>query len=147
MAQAQPQPQTLSNDLLMRSIKIVDIGYITVLYMAFSLVCASIVDKAMGKFDVEAEAKKTTWRLTAELFLTVWLYGVLIYFVRNLVSYIPFPLDGIHGYNHSKVKELQTAIVFTFTFVLFCDYMKTKVKFYYDYTINGILNQSTAKKI
>ena len=43
--------QTIANDLLMRSIKILDIGYITVLYIMFSIGFAYITDKVMGKFD------------------------------------------------------------------------------------------------
>lgn len=45
------KPQTLTQDLLMRGIKIIDIGYITVIYMAFSFFFALLTDKIMGKFD------------------------------------------------------------------------------------------------
>ena len=49
--------QSLSNDILMRSIKIVDIGYITILYIITSVICAIITDKVLGEFDEKAEAK------------------------------------------------------------------------------------------
>jgi hypothetical protein len=124
--------QSLSNDILMRSIKIIDIGYITVLYIAFSLFCAKITDKVMGKFDEKKELKKSKFRLTIELIIAVWLYGVLIYVVRNIVEIIPFPLDNFHGFSHKKVKELNSAMVFTFTFVLFSSYLKHKLSFYYN---------------
>ena len=125
--------QTLSNDILMRSIKIVDIGYISVLYIVMSLACAMTVDKVMGEFDENIEAKKSVWRLTLEFILTIWLYGVLIYVVRNLIELIPFPLDGYHGFSHKKVKELTSAMVFTFTFVLFSKHLKAKLDFYYKF--------------
>ena len=135
------EPQTVSDNILMRMIKIVDIGYITVLYMICSMVFAALTDSIMGQFDPSAEAKKSTMRLSAELVLTVWLYGVLIYVVRNLVELVPFPMDKYHGFNHRKVKELGSAMVFTFTFMLFSNYLKSKIIFYYNYTINPIVNQ------
>ena len=125
--------QTLSNDILMRSIKIIDIGYITILYVTLSLVSAISVDKVMGEFDEKREAKKPLWRLTIEFILTIWLYGVLIYFVRNLIELVPFPLDGYHGFSHKSVKELGSAMVFTFTFILFSKYLKSKLDFYYKF--------------
>ena len=125
--------QSLSNDMLMRSIKIFDIGYITVLYISLSLVCSMTLDKVMGEFDEKIEAKKPLWRLTLEFILTVWLYGVLIYVVRNLIELVPFPLDGYQGFSHKKVKELDSAMVFTFTFVLFSKYLKSKLDFYYKF--------------
>jgi hypothetical protein len=125
--------QSLSNDILMRSIKIIDIGYITVLYISLSLVCAIAVDKVMGEFDEKIEAKKPLWRLTLEFILTIWLYGVLIYVVRNLIELVPFPLDGYHGFSHKRVKELNSAMVFTFTFDLFSKYLKAKLDFYYKF--------------
>ena len=125
--------QTLSNDILMRSIKIFDMGYITVLYVTLSLLCAISLDKVMGDFDEKIEAKKPLGRLTIEFILTIWLYGVLIYVVRNLIELVPFPLDGYHGFSHKRVKELGSAMVFTFTFVLFSKYLKSKLDFYYKF--------------
>ena len=130
-----PAPQTLGENILMRSIKIVDIGYISVLYIAFSLLFASLTDKIMGTFDHVAEKKKSTMQLTLELILTVWVYGVLVYIVRNLVELVPFPLNGYHGFEHKRVKELGSATVFTFTYVLFSSYIKNKIMFYYNHII------------
>ena len=125
--------QTLSNDILMRSIKIFDMGYITILYVTLSLLCAISVDKIFGEFDEKIEVEKPLWRLTVEFILTIWLYGVLIYVVRNLIELVPFPLDGYHGFSHKRVKELNSAMVFTFTFVLFSKYLKAKLDFYYKF--------------
>ena len=125
--------QSLSNDILMRSIKIVDIGYISILYIIVSLICAIITDKVMGEFDEKVEAKKPMWQLTLEFILTVWLYGVLIYIVRNLIELVPFPLYNYHGFSHKKVKELSSAMVFSFTFLLFSKYLKAKLDFYYKF--------------
>jgi len=131
--------QTLANDLLMRGIKIIDIGYITVLYILFSMIFAYITDKIMGKFDEKKQQKKSKTQLTIELVCEMWVYGIFIYIVRNLVELIPFPLDGYHGFEHKRVKELTTAIpaVFTFTYILFSDYLKNKLAFFYNHVVWG----------
>ena len=123
--------QTLADDILMRSIKIFDIGYITILYIFISLISATFIDKVMGEFDEKKEKQKSALKLTLEFILTIWLYGILIYVVRNLIELVPFPLEGFHGFSHKKVKELDSAMVFTFTFVLFNRYLKSKLDFYY----------------
>jgi hypothetical protein len=123
--------QTLSDDILMRSIKIFDIGYITILYIFISLISATFIDKVMGEFDEKKEKQKSALKLTLEFILTIWLYGILIYVVRNLIELVPFPLEGFHGFSHKQVKELDSAMVFTFTFVLFNRYLKSKLDFYY----------------
>jgi len=124
--------QTFTNDLLMRSIKIIDIGYITVLYIIFSIGFAYITDKAMGKFDEKKHKNKSKMRLTIELICEMWIYGVFIYIVRNLVGLIPFPLDGYHGFEHKRLKELTNPAVFTFTYIFFSDYLKTKLTYFYN---------------
>jgi hypothetical protein len=123
--------QTLGNNILMRSIKIVDIGYITVLYIAIAIVCAKLVDKIFGEFDENIEKEKTKLRLSLEMIGAVWAYGVLIYVVRNVVELIPFPLDQYHGFEHQRVKELKSATVFTFTFLMFSNILKNKVLYFY----------------
>jgi hypothetical protein len=122
---------SLKHDILMRSIKILDIGYITVIYVAFSMTMARLTDKALGKFDPKAETKKSVTQITLEMLLSLWLYGVMIYVVRNLAELIPFPLNGFQGFDHFRVKELKNATIFTFTFLMFCSFFKEKVLFYY----------------
>jgi len=123
--------QTLQNDILMRSIKIFDIGYINILYVGLSLLVAMLTDKIMGKFDPEKEKKKNKYQLFFEFCLTLWIYGVIIYIARNVIELVPFPLDGYQGYDHKKVKELGSAMAFIFTYVLFSDYIKQKLAYYY----------------
>jgi len=125
--------QTLENDILMRSIKILDIGYITIIYVSFAILIAKLLDNWLGEFDEGAEKKKSKWRLIFELFIMLWAYGVLIYIVRNVAELIPFPLNGYEGFDHMKVKELKNGTIFAFTFLLFNNYVKDKIKFIYRY--------------
>ena len=124
--------KTLENDILMRSIKLLDIGYINVLYVFMALMFAKITDLTMGKFDPAKESKKSKLRLTIELILILWVYGISIYIARNIAGLIPFPLDGYEGFKHHRVKELGSAATYTFTYVLFSAYINNKLSHYYN---------------
>jgi len=75
---------------------------------------------------------KSKARLTVELICEMWIYGVFIYIVRNLVGLIPFPLDGYQGFEHKRLKELTNPAVFMFTYIFFSDYLKTKLTYFYN---------------
>jgi len=119
-------------DFYVRSLKILDIGYITVLYLIIGLCFAKLFDTMYGKFDKESESKKTTFRHILELSGIMWLSGVVVYIVRNLVELIPSPVDHIDGFEHLKVKELKNAAVFSFVFLYFQSYFKNKIQYFYD---------------
>ena len=121
----------LKHDVLMRSIKILDIGYITVIYFVFAMVCCILIDKIMGKYDEEIDKNKKTWRLWIEAILYMWFIGVLVYIVRNIVELIPFPLDGYQGFQHMRVKELGNASVFVFIVMTYQFYLKGRLNVLY----------------
>jgi len=121
----------ISHEIQMRSIKIIDLGFITIIYFAIGLLLASAVDTNMGPLDHAQEDKKSIWQLTLECVLLIWLVGVIIYIVKNLVELIPFPLNGIGGFDHMKVKELRNATVFIFVFLSFQNYLRDKTVNYY----------------
>jgi len=123
--------QTLQNDILMRSIKIVDIGYINAINASLAIIFAQLVDKIMGKFDEKTDEKKSILILTIEFICIFWLYGIIIYIARNIVNSIPFPLDGYEGYDHMRLKELNMPLIFSFTFILFCSFVKEKTAYFY----------------
>ena len=116
-------------EFVVRGIKILDIGYITAVYFALGLVCATIFDNYLGKFDEKKENKKTLLRSTLELLLHLWITGVIIYIVRNIIPMIPFPLEGIYGFEHRRVKEVSSAGMFAVAFLLFQKYYQAQVKY------------------
>jgi hypothetical protein len=125
--------QTLQHDLLMRSIKIIDIGYLSAIYAILALICAKAFDRTIGEFDAQKESLKPKVQLSLELVAALWSFGVLIYAVRNVVELFPFPLNGYKGYKHSLVKELGSTMMFTITFFIFNQYLHNKISFYYNF--------------
>lgn len=132
------QEQTISNNILMRAIKIIDIGFIAVIYTSLALLFAKITDRILGKFDSVKEEKKPKWQITVEMFILIWIFGILMYISRNIVPLIPFPLDGYQGFVHSKVKELNLVIIFSFVYMLFGEHIKSKISYFYDNVITII---------
>ena len=73
--------------------------------------------------------------LILEIILFFWIVSIILYIVWNITPMIPFPLDGIMGYDHLKVKELHLASLFTF--ILF--FLQKNYKLKLDYVYSKIL--------
>ena len=116
-------------EIIVRSIKILDIGYITSLYFILGIILAKMCDKYLGKFDEKIEKKKPIFQSVVELILYLWFISVVVYIVRNVIPLIPFPLNGIYGFDHLKVKEVTSATVFSISFIYFQQYYQEKIKY------------------
>ena len=115
--------------MIIRGIKILDIGFITAIYLTFGIVLAKLCDLVLGEFDEEKENQKTLWQVLIELFFYLWFIGVVVYVVRNIVQWIPFPFHGVYGYDHFRVKELINAVIFFVTFLQFQKYYQKKITY------------------
>ena len=119
-------------EIKLRSVKIIDIGYITVIYFITAVLLAKLFTKLYGKFDEKKEEKKPFLLRTLELAGMMWIIGIVTYIVKNVVELIPFPLDGLYGFNHMLMKELKMGAVFTFVFLFFEEHFKSKLTHYYN---------------
>jgi hypothetical protein len=127
------------NDLLLRSIKILDIGYITVIYFVLGLITSRILDKYYGKFDKVNENKKSVFNVGIEIVVMMWVLAILIYLARNFVEGIPSPFDGLFGFQHNLVKELGSASVFAMMLFSYFYFFKSKLD-YFNKRINKAFN-------
>ncbi len=132
-----PAPLPEYQDLILRGIKIIDIGYVTCIYFVVGYMAAFAYDKLLGKFDEAAAREKSTLRLATELIFHVWTIAVLTYAIRNLVELIPFPLHGVYGFNHYRVKELTIAPIFSLVIITFQDHLRDKMRYLFDRLYNG----------
>ncbi|NDE16422.1 hypothetical protein EBZ80_15970 [bacterium] len=127
---------TWNEELVRRSIKILNIGWATVAYFFLALLTVYALDHLFGKFDATRYAHVSTWIIILETLLYLWALGVLIYIVRNLFPLVPFPFDGIMGYDHTKVSEVKSAGVFAAFVVLF----NVRLEGYYNLLKNRIFH-------
>jgi hypothetical protein len=115
-----------------RLIKMLDIGYVTLIYFLSAIVIAVIMDKLYGVYNEKDESKKSTLRKTFDLVGMIWINGIIIYIVRNLVPLIPSPFNNINGFKHSNLKELKSAYVFDFVLIYTQKNLVKRMEVFYD---------------
>ena len=117
----------MSSELQIRGIKIIDIAYIAAIYLTLGAVLSLTIDRQLGKFDQQEADEKSTAQLYGEVLLHFASIGILMYIVRNIVEWIPFPLNGVYGYDHLRLNELKNAGLFGVIFFLFQNNLKDKL--------------------
>ena len=120
------------NTILYRIVKIIDIGYVSMMYITFAIGLSYLYDTFLGEFNKEVQEKKSTVRILLELIAVFWVYGIIIYIVRNIVKMIPFPLNNIGGFDHSTLKDLRSAGMFTVVFFYFQKNIKARLQHVFD---------------
>lgn len=115
-------------DVIRRTIKIIDIGWATTAYFALALIAIRALNFISGPVVKEREEAKSSARLLLDIALRVWLIGVLSYLARNIFQLLPWPLEGVYGFKHLKVKEVLDSAVFTAFIVVFDDRLTTMVE-------------------
>ena len=116
-------------DFLIRTNKMIDIGYITTIYFILGAIVANMITKFQTEFNNKEEDKRTVIKSSLSLILLIWTNGVLIYFARNLVELIPYPFDNFFGFHHKKVKELGAATAFTFVLLYYQPNLNKMMKY------------------
>jgi uncharacterized membrane protein len=111
-------------------VKLFDIGYVTFLFFIFGLIFAKGFDLLYGKFNKDKYKNEPKWKLLLEIIVHVFAIGVVAYILRNIVELIPFPFEGVAGFRHSMLKELEGGHVMTIVLILFQKNLEEKVKYF-----------------
>jgi hypothetical protein len=122
--------QSITNNIMFRLVKIVDIGYVACFYFIIGLIASRLFDKYFGLFDSKNEDKKSIYQVGLELIGMIWLIGVSTYVVRNLAEFIPSPMDGMYGFKHHKLKELGGAAVYSLIFMGYAYHFRSKLDYF-----------------
>ena len=115
------------------TVKLIDIGITYTYFFVLGLIMAKVFDYLY--IDILQE-NKTDWKtypisiFTLNLILHFFLIGVAVYFIRNFVQLIPYPLEGVAGYQHYRLKELGGGAILTFMIFLFQENLSDKVQIY-----------------
>lgn len=93
----------VKKELVIRSIKMLDIGILTIIYFTVGYFSSWLINKIYYPFDPAEPHSKPL--LFLEVCAQLFVIGILVYIIRNLVQLIPWPLEGIFGYEHKRLKE------------------------------------------
>uniref|UniRef100_A0A6C0HLX8 Uncharacterized protein n=1 Tax=viral metagenome TaxID=1070528 RepID=A0A6C0HLX8_9ZZZZ len=94
----------VKKEIILRSIKIIDIIHLTILNFLAGYLISHYINTLFPEFDPNYNHNK--FLLLLEVLLQISIIGVLIYLLRNVISLIPFPLNNIYGFDHSKMNRL-----------------------------------------
>jgi len=114
-------------DYILRIIKIIDIAYIFSFYALSGFFCSLFINKIFPIYKKEKYKQYSKGKLIAEICLQFATIGVMVYLIKNLFQLLPFPFDGIYGYQHKKVKEIESALPLIYTLLYFQDHLKDKL--------------------
>lgn len=107
-----------NSDYRITLIKIVSIMYVTILYAITGLLITTTLDRTV--FDSkhintskEYLDKQTTFEVFFDTAIIIGILASFSYIARNLVQLIPFPLNGMYGFDYMRVKEVSSGAVIT----------------------------------
>jgi len=123
--------KNVTKEVVIRSIKILDIGILTVVYFSIGYITSWLLNKLYYTFNPNENHNKGI--LFLEVCGQVFVIGIIIYIIRNLIQLIPFPLEGIYGYKHNLVRELYSGGI-AIAFGIF--YAQSNIKTKLDYIFN-----------
>jgi hypothetical protein len=110
-------------------IKIVDIMFITVLYFVAGYLVAFALDVGSVALLGGEYHDKSTLVLILEILTQVMFLTVISYLVRNAVQLVPFPWQGLHGFDHMRVKEVSSGGLLTMFSTIFFYDLQSKMLF------------------
>lgn len=113
-------------------IKIIAIAFITVIYSFGGLIIVTATDRYIipnfyDRTDEELEKKSTSQHL-GETTAILALFGIFAYIGRNILQQIPFPLDGVYGFNYMDMKELTTGSLILWILLNYSPILSNKIK-------------------
>jgi hypothetical protein len=109
------------------AVKLADIGYVTVLYFIAAMIFAKVFNQVYEARTAKEYDEMPIWHLTADVLFHIFLVGVVAYFMRNLVGLVPSPLDGLAGFQHARLKELQGGFILAVLIFMFQQSLRDKI--------------------
>lgn len=111
--------------LLFHIIKILDIFYVSNIYLILGIILSGLIDKYIViNYD---SSRGYLFNFLFLLFL-VCCIALSKYIIQYLIKhYIPFPLDGVAGFKHKDLPEITGNVILTFAFLI---YLKNELTAY-----------------
>lgn len=103
------------------AIKIIAIVYSSILYFLGGTLLSVMLDKIVP--DTEPN-NKSSLKLFLEIAGIISLIAIGYYIIRNMIQYIPFPLDKQYGFTYSLLKEASGGVIISYILFTYQDKLK-----------------------
>lgn len=127
-----PPRNSLMDEAVIRSVKMLDLGYIGTGHFLVGFTLSRVLDNLGGAFDAEAEKEKSTTLVIVEVILLLWMNAIILYVFKNLLELVPSPFNGLGGFEHGRVKELKSAPLLAFALLYYQSGLQDKLKALYN---------------
>lgn len=127
-------------------VKLLDIGLTTTYFFVIGLVAAKVFDAIYGKFKSDDYKKINKGLLFLDIVFHMFLVGITAYALRNVISLIPFPLEGVAGFEHKRLKELSGGTALSLILLFFQENLRDKITYFAD-SVFGIKPDATKKAV
>ena len=120
-------------DPTITGIKIISIIYVSILYASIGLILTYGLDKflfnssSIKTDDKSIEEMTILWVIITTV-LFVGCLGVVSYIGRNLIQMIPFPFEGVNGFEYMRVKEVASGGLLLVFLIAFSQTIAKKYK-------------------
>jgi len=114
---------------LIGGLKILHIGYLTIIYLIFGYLYTKLFEMIYGNFDIDVENRKPIARQILELISMLWFAALFLFIVDRSAHKIPHP-KIFKGYKYSyseHFKAIREAGIFIFLFLFFQNSIFDKV--------------------
>ena len=101
------------------------VAWVGVLCFVFAFLVSRFIDNFTPKLD----ETKPKWRTFAEVCVQFGIVAVIVFGARVFIKKVPFPLDGVSGYEHSALGELRSLPLMVFIFMFFQVKTQEKMKY------------------
>ena len=99
----------IKKEVTLRSIKILDMGFIAILYVIPSFYVATFIEKFIFPKLLDTKKKdedKSEAILMKEAIICIIIIGITAYLLRNILQLVPFPFEGFQGYELGLFKKM-----------------------------------------
>ena len=124
--------QTLKEDIIVRLIKILNMGYANVIFIIPTIFVATMLDKKVYSkihfSKVKKDEEKEIIPLLGEILIILTINGIVAYILRNILQKVPFPFEGVYGFDHMKIMEVRSGAAILVVLMYFATTIVNKIK-------------------
>ena len=96
---------------------------------AICFMFAFLVSTFLDKFTPPLDKSKSKARIFTEVTIQFGIIGSIVFLARHMIKNVPFPADGLYGYEHSSLGELRSLPLLVFIFMFFQTKTQEKMRY------------------